>query len=364
MPTHTARTPRHVDATQATQRDAPAFTERRRWQRDRGLRALLLSMVGVLGTLAGCASFASRTTLPDGATTAPLPGPALPEGVEAVSLLGTPFRAPRLPTTAVTSADSALAASPNDPERLLAAALARANAWRFREAIARYGEGVERWPDDARFLRFRGHRYITVRQFADGARDLDRAAVLDSTNFDVVYHQGLAHFLLGDYARAAAAYDKCLGFSTNAALRAREAAGGYRRGYRSCMRIATDDDARVAMTDWAWRAHMRAGNRAAADRLLDTIRETMTVNTNRSYHENLLMYQGRRTPAQVMQAAGPDSVRFSTSGYAVASYHLVRGDSAAAWAMFDRVARSPHWSGFGVIGAEVELARRAGRAVR
>jgi tetratricopeptide (TPR) repeat protein len=284
--------------------------------------------------------------------------------VEAVSLLGSPLRAPALPTTAIASADSALAANPNDPELHLAAAAARANAWRFREAIARYDAGAARWPDDARFLRFRGHRYITVRRFTDGARDLDRAARLDSTNFDIAYHQGLAHYLLGDYTRAAAAYDKCLGFATDSTLRAREAAGAFRRGYRSCMRIATDDDARVSMTDWAWRAHMRAGNRAAADRLLATIRETMTVNTNRSYHENLLMYQGRRTPAQVLQAAGADSVRFSTSGYAVASFHLIRGDSAAAWALFDRVARGPHWNGFGVIGAEVELARRAGQQIR
>ncbi|HPV74725.1 MAG: hypothetical protein IPF87_09495 [Gemmatimonadetes bacterium] len=285
-------------------------------------------------------------------------GGPLPRGAEAVSLQGEALFAPPMPTAPVVSADSALAASPDDPDRLLAAATARANAWRFRDAIAMYGRGAERWPNDARFLRFRGHRYITVRQFADAATDLDRAAQLDSTNFDVVYHQGLAHFLLGHFDRAAAIYLKCLGFSENEALRAREASGAYRKGYRSCMRMATNDDDRVSMTDWAWRALVRAGRRAEADRLLAPVREGMAISTNRSYYENLMMYKGLRTPEQVLQAASADSVRFSTSGYSVGHYLLVRGDSARAFEMFERVVDGPHWSGFGVIGAEVELARR------
>lgn len=278
-------------------------------------------------------------------------------GPEATSLLGTALHAPSRASAAMTPAESALARSPDDPELLLAVAAQRAAAWRFRDAIDLYTRGIAVAPSDARFLRFRGHRYITLRRFAEGARDLDRAAELDSTNFDVVYHQGLAHYLLGHYARAAEAYARCLAFATNNALHAREARGGFGTGYRSCMRISTDDNARVAMTDWTWRSLMRAGERAAADRLLATIGERLEVNTNRSYYENLLLYKGVRTAEQVMAAAGTDSVRFSTSGYAVANLHLVRGDTARARAMFDRVARSTHWPGFGVIAAEVDLTR-------
>ncbi|MBL8983712.1 MAG: hypothetical protein JNL26_16110, partial [Gemmatimonadetes bacterium] len=126
-----------------------------------------------------------------------------PPGAEGVSLLGTVLRAPAMPDAPVRAADEALARSPNDAELLLAAAGARATAWRFREAIALYTRGAELHPGDARFLRFRGHRFLTLRQFEDGQRDLDRAARMDSTNFDVVYHQGLAHYLLGHYDRAA-----------------------------------------------------------------------------------------------------------------------------------------------------------------
>jgi tetratricopeptide (TPR) repeat protein len=279
-------------------------------------------------------------------------------GVEAVSLLGVPLRTPSNPDGPIRAADSALARSPNDAELLLAAAGARATAWRFREAISLYSRGAALHPTDARFLRFRGHRYLTVRQFEDGKRDLDRAAVMDSTNFDIVYHQGLAHYLLGHFGRAADAYAKCLGFGANDALRAKEARGEYRAGYRSCMRTATDPEALVSMTDWAWRANARAGRQAEAARLLGTVQESMKVSTNRSYFENLLMYKGSRTPDQVLEWAKSDSVRFSTSGYAVASWLLMKGDSARGWPLMEEIARGPHWNGFGAIGAEVEVARR------
>jgi hypothetical protein len=126
------------------------------------------------------------------------------------------------------------------------------------------------------------------------------------------------------------------------------------------MRIATDDESKVAMTDWAWRSNMRAGRRAEGDRLLSTIRDGLPVTTNRSYYEALLLYKGLRTDAQVLEYAAGDSVRFSSAGYGVAQWYLQRGDSTRGWELMGRIARSPHWNGFGVIAAEADLLR-AGR---
>jgi hypothetical protein len=81
----------------------------------------------------------------------------------------------------------------------------------------------------------------------------------------------------------------------------------------------------------------------------------MNVTTNRSYYENILMYKGLRTPEQVLATASSDSVRFSTSGYAVANYLLLEGETARGRELLRRVADSPHWNGFGVIAAEVDL---------
>ena len=126
-----------------------------------------------------------------GSSSAAAPAAVVPAGAEGVSLLGVTLRAPVMPTGPVLAADSALGLAPSDPDRLLAAAGARATAWRFREAIDLYSRGIRQFPQDARFYRFRGHRYLTLRRFEDGQRDLDRAAQLDSTSFDVAYHQGL-----------------------------------------------------------------------------------------------------------------------------------------------------------------------------
>jgi tetratricopeptide (TPR) repeat protein len=238
---------------------------------------------------------------------------------------------------------------------LLAAAAARAAAWKFREAIDLYSRGIALYPNDARFYRFRGHRYITLRRFRAGARDLDRAAQIDSTNFDIAYHQGLAHYLMGHFAPAAAIYGKCLAFASNDALRAREASGVYGRGYRSCMGTGTDVESRVSMTDWYWRALMRAGRTADASRALESFHDGMRVTTNISYYENVLMYKGLRSPEQVLTAASSDSVRFSTSGYAVANYLLLQGDVPRGREMLRRVATSPHWNGFGVVAAEADI---------
>lgn len=286
---------------------------------------------------------------------------SVPENAEGVSLLGSPLRPPPMPEAPVKQALAALEASPGDAELRLAAGAALATAWRFREAIDVYSRGVGQHPDDARFLRFRGHRHLTLRRFEDGRKDLDRAALMDSTNFDIVYHQGLAHYLLGHYGRAADAYGKCINFADNAALRAKEARGEYRKDYRSCMRIATDAGARVSMTDWAWRANVRAGRDAEAARLLGTIADDLTVTTNQSYLENLLLYKGRRTADEVLASASGDSVRFSTSGYSVASYLVQKGETARGWELMQRVADGPHWNGFGVIAAEVDLVKRRSR---
>jgi tetratricopeptide (TPR) repeat protein len=280
---------------------------------------------------------------------------ATPPAAEGMSLLGRPLVAPTLPLAAVARADSALEASPNDANLLLAAAAARATAWKFREAIDLYSRGIAQHPNDARFYRFRGHRYITIRRFEEGARDLDRAAQIDSTNFDIAYHQGLAHYLLGHFAPAAAIYGKCLAFASNDALRAREASGAYGRGYRSCMGTATDIESRVSMSDWYWRALMRAGRVDDAAKAIASFEDGMNVTTNRSYYENILLYKGVRTADQVMTAASSDSVRYSTSGYAVANYLILKGEQARGRELLRRVADSPHWNGFGVIAAEVDL---------
>ena len=156
----------------------------------RGLRGL-----GHPGALAPAA--AQTTASPD-------PRPEL------TTLLGRPVFARPDDSGAIAKADAALAAAPGDIDRLLAAARARDAALQFHAAIELYTRGLAVAPADVRLLRFRGHRYISIRKFDLAAADLEKALALAPTSFDVAYHLGLAHYLRGDFEAAARVYRSCL----------------------------------------------------------------------------------------------------------------------------------------------------------
>ena len=56
-------------------------------------------------------------------------------------------------------------ANPNDGEAIIWLGRRLAYLGRWREAIEIFGEGIKKFPGDARFYRHRGHRYITLRRF-------------------------------------------------------------------------------------------------------------------------------------------------------------------------------------------------------
>lgn len=102
---------------------------------------------------------------------------------EATSLLGRELVPPALlPSVAadreakLVAAQAELAERPDDPEAWIWVGRRTAYLGRYREAIEIFTRGIARFPEDARFLRHRGHRYLTVRRFADAESDLARAA--------------------------------------------------------------------------------------------------------------------------------------------------------------------------------------------
>ena len=274
---------------------------------------------------------------------------------ELVSPLGKPLQAQADTAGAVAKADAARAGDPGNIDLLLAAARARDLLWQFNDSIALYSEGIRAAPDDFRLYRHRGHRYISTRRFKEAVRDLKKAARLAPASFDVSYHLGLAYYLRGEFARAAAEYGRCLGMAdANPAA----GAGGLPEGYRSCASIATHDDSRIAITEWRYRALRRAGRHEEARRLLETIHDKMSVKENEAYYKTLLLYKGLRSEPQVLEPAAEPGLQFSTTGYGVANLHLLEGKRDQACALFRRIVESPAWSAFGYIASEVELASK------
>ena len=225
---------------------------------------------------------------------------------------------------------------------------------RYRDAIDVFSRGIAKFPNDPRMYRHRGHRYITTRQFDKAVTDLEKAATLvknrpnegepdgapgkrpspsSTLNFNVYYHLGLAYYLQGRFDKALPAYRECMTFSKD------------------------NDDSLVATSDWLYMTLRRLGRADDAAKVLEPIREGMTVLDNDAYYKRLLMYKGLRKPEDVMAADETDPLQIATQGYGVANFHFVNGDTERANALLRRVVAGPQWAAFGFIAAEADLAR-------
>src|SRR5437879_1256106 len=173
------------------------------------------------------------------AATAPAGGQSVQYG----SAAGVEYRAQR-DTGAIARAESALAADPQSVERIVQLGVAQSGARQFREAIQTFTRGLTIAPNDAVLYRWRGHRYLSVREFDRALDDLTRGSRLDSTNYGIWYHLGIVRYARGDFAAAADAFARAQRRPPDAA----ELAGA---------------------TDWLWMSLSRAGRAAEAQAMLD-----------------------------------------------------------------------------------------------
>src|SRR3989475_11479394 len=127
------------------------------------------------------------------------------QSVQYRSAAGVEYRAHR-DTGAIARAESALAADPRNVERIIQLGVAQSGARQFREAIETFTRGLTIAPNDALLYRWRGHRYLSVREFDRALDDLTRGSRLDSTNYGIWYHLGIVRYARGDFAAAADAF--------------------------------------------------------------------------------------------------------------------------------------------------------------
>jgi tetratricopeptide (TPR) repeat protein len=278
---------------------------------------------------------------------------------EATSLSGKPLFVPAtLPNKEKLEADLAqaektLAANPKDAEAIIWVGRRFGYLWRFNDAIAMFTKGIEYHPDNAKLYRHRGHRYISIRQFARAQADFEKAAQLikgkpdeiepdgapnpagkprSTLQFNIWYHLGLAYYLQGNYAKA---YD----------------------AYVECMKVSNNDDAVTATSDWMWMTLMRLNRKADAAKVLERITPKMDILENGSYHRRLLMYKGLEKPEALLDTAKADDTTIATQGYGVGNYYYVTGNTAKAREVFEKVTSGGGWNAFGYIAAEADLRR-------
>src|SRR5438477_5916923 len=89
--------------------------------------------------------------------------PAWSQSVQYRSPAGVEYRS-QPDTGGVARAERALAAEPRNVERIIQLGVAQSAVRQFREAIATFTRGLAIAPNDAMLYRWRGHRYLSVRE--------------------------------------------------------------------------------------------------------------------------------------------------------------------------------------------------------
>lgn len=224
---------------------------------------------------------------------------------------------------------------------------------RYEDAVAVFSKGLELHPDSAWLLRFRGHRFITLRRFADAVRDLERAEELAAQKPDVVepdgsptpangpigtlrssidYHLALAHYLLGDFEKALAVHQ----------------AGAER--------ARTHPDRAVSHGYWTYLTLGQLGRLDEARTSIEGLDLQATLGESFDYRDLLRYYRGELSEAEVLAGIKLGAVGEATRLYGLAMQRKFRGDAAGARELWTRAASSMH-AAFGCIGSEVELAK-------
>jgi tetratricopeptide (TPR) repeat protein len=207
----------------------------------------------------------------------------------------------------------AVEADPGNAETIIAYGRALAGLWRYHEAIEVFSKGISAHPGEAMLYRHRGHRYISIREFDPAASDLAKAAALNGKDFDIWYHLGLAHYLRGEFDKARAAYE-------------------------SCLKVAADDDSRIAVSNWLYAALRRLGRNDDAARLLEGISEGLKVEENTSYLNLLLFFKGLKTEEETLKGAAGSELDAATVGYGLGCWHLYSGRKEKARGHFEKIA--------------------------
>src|ERR1043165_908609 len=91
---------------------------------------------------------------------------------------GVAYRA-QADTGPIARAQAALAADPRNVDKIIALGVAQSGARQFREAIATFTRGIAIAPNNAILYRWRGHRYLSVRELDHALADFNRGNKLD-----------------------------------------------------------------------------------------------------------------------------------------------------------------------------------------
>jgi tetratricopeptide (TPR) repeat protein len=256
-------------------------------------------------------------------------------------------------------AKTAVEQDPNDADALIWLGRRTAYLGEYRESIRIFARGASLFPNDARFLRHRGHRLITLRCFDDAILDLESAAKLvrgkpdevepdglpnarntptSTLKTNIYYHLGLAYYLRRDFKRALAAYRKCAEYSKN-------------------------PDMLVAAKHWEYMTLRRLNRKRAAEKAVAPVADGLEIIENDDYYKLIRLYQGKITADELERSIGgnADSLGNASLGYGLGNWYFYIGETEKGLAVFRLITAGNQWASFGFIAAEAELTNPRGQ---
>ena len=275
--------------------------------------------------------------------------------IQGESLLGESLVQAEAPAEALEKMEEARLAhlaAPNDADAMVWWGRRTAYTGDYLKAIDIYTEAIKRFPNDARFYRHRGHRYISIRQFDKAIADFNQAAELrqgmenqvepdgmpnarnipvSTLHGNIYYHLGLAHYLKNDLEQARDAYMKCLETSEM-------------------------PDNVVSASHWLYMINRKLGDLEAANAVLEPINAEMDIIENMAYHKLCLFYKGEIVLDELVNGKYSDIMNDAT-WYGVGNWHLYNSEREKAKEIYEKILAGETWASFGYIAAEADYAR-------
>ena len=240
-------------------------------------------------------------------------------------------------------------AEPDNADLLIWYGRRAAYLGKYDEAIPLYTRGIEAFPEDPRFLRHRGHRYISTRQFDKAIADLERAAEMiegtenkiepdglpnargipvSTLHGNIYYHLGLAYYLKHEYESAFNAYLKCRNSGSNA-------------------------DNLASSTHWLYMIQRRLGNKEKADAMLEPITGGADIIENFSYYKLCRFYQGELPIDSLQGSAGSPSS--DAMKYGMGNWYFYNDNHDTAKEVWQEILDGQSSNSFGYIAAESDF---------
>jgi len=274
-----------------------------------------------------------------------------PENVVKMSLIGTVLREPdwRPETKArlerdLEIAQAVMSVAPEREDSYIWLGRRLGYLVRYQEAVDVFTEGLERFPDSYKLLRFRGRHLARSREFDRAIADYRRAAELVENVQDSYEPDGIInarHQYLGSYRANIHYY---LGQTS-------WAVGDYESTLRGMERSSTEplvqhNDRLVATSYWRYLALRKLDQHDAAVRLVAEIPDDLELLENHTYYDGVLFFKGTLTEQELLPRA--DSI----AKFAIAMDHHFEGDHSVADTMLREIVES---SAQGFWPAESEL---------